>query len=211
MLKCPEPLIRSILPSLIRRALRNLWEDLWDWLDTFAFGLGFIAARATRPKVLLYFGLRRGDDLLCTAVLRELRKRGRDGLLMVSDHRELFVGNQDPAYVRPLWARYYRDGSTVSICRRFVRIWGGEFTRPEYAPMAGNDRRKSPSRHIIAEMCARAGMSGPVSIRPYLLLTEEEKSPAAWARGQIVIQSSGMAARHPCETRNGTRAFSRSR
>ena len=129
MLKCPEPLIRSILPSLIRRALRNLWEDLWDWLDTFAFGLRFIAARTPRPKVLLYFGYAVGDDLLCTAVMRELRKRGRDGLLMVSDQRELFEGNKDPAYVRPLWARYSPDSSTVSICRRFVQIWGGEFTR----------------------------------------------------------------------------------
>ena len=201
MLKCPEPLIRSILPSLIRRALRDLLEDLWDWLDTFAFGLRFIAARTPRPKVLLYFGYAVGDDLLCTAVMRELRKRGRDGLLMVSDHRELFEGNKDPAYVRPLWARYSPDSSTVSICRRFVQIWGGEFTRLEYAPMAGEDRRKSPSRHIIAEMCARAGMSGLVSIRPYLLLNDDEKSAAAWARDQIVIQSSGMAARHPMQNK----------
>ena len=171
MLKRPEPLIRPILPSLIRRALRDLWEDLRDWLDTFAFGLRFVATRTPRPKMLLYFGYAPGDDLLCTAVMRELRKRGRDGLLMVSDHRELFEGNQDPAYVRPLWARYSPDSSTVSICRRFVQIWGGEFTRLEYAPMAGEDRRKSPSRHIIAEMCARAGISGSVSIRPYLLLT----------------------------------------
>jgi hypothetical protein len=129
--------------------------------------------------------------------LRELRKRGRDGLLMVSDHRELFAGNQDPAYVRPLWARYYPDGSTVSICRRFVRICGGEFARLEYAPLDGEDRRKVPSRHIIAEMCARAGVNGPVAIRPYLEPGNEEKSSAAWAHGQIVIQSSGMAARHP--------------
>ena len=129
MLKRQEPLIRSILPSLIRRALRDLWEDLRDWVDTFAFGLRFVAAHTQQPKILLYFGYAPGDDLLSTAVMRELRKRGRDGLLMVSDHRELFEGNQDPAYVRPLWARYSRDRSTVSICGRFVRIWGGKFTR----------------------------------------------------------------------------------
>ena len=116
---------------------------------------------------------------------------------MVSDHPELFAGNQDPAYVRPLWPRYYRDGSTVSICQRFVRIWGGKFARPEYAPLDGIDQRRIPTRHIIAEMCARVGITGPVAIRPYLLLSEQEKSPAAWAHGHIVIQSSGMAARHP--------------
>ena len=186
-----------ILPSAVVLAARNLWEDLRDWVGVFGFWLHFVAMRAPFPKVLLYFGFAPGDDLLCTAVLRELRKRGKDRILMVSDHRDLFLGNQDPAYLRPLWPRYYRDGSTISICRRFVRIWGGEFTRPEYAPLDGMDRRRIPTRHIIAEMCARVGITGPVAIRPYLVLTEEEKSLAAWARGRIVIQSSGMAARHP--------------
>jgi hypothetical protein len=116
---------------------------------------------------------------------------------MVSDHPELFAGNPDPAYVRPLWARYYRDGSTMSICRRFVRIWGGEFTRPEYAPPDGQDGRRPPSRHVIAEMCGKVGITGPVSIRPYLTLNEKEAASANWASGCIVIQSSGMAARHP--------------
>jgi ADP-heptose:LPS heptosyltransferase len=120
---------------------------------------------------------------------------------MVSDHPELFEGNQDLAYVRPLWARYSRDRSTISICRRFVRNWGGDFTRLEYAPSIGNDQRKPPTRHIIAEMCARAGIFGPVSIRPYLLLSDQEKSAGAWARGQIVIQSSGMIARHPMQNK----------
>ena len=116
---------------------------------------------------------------------------------MVSDHPELFVGNDDPTYVRSLWARYDRDGSTISICRRFVRIFGGQFTRLEYTPFEGARRRRVPPRHIIAETCARAGIVGRVAIRPYLELSEEEKSSAAWGHCQIVIQSSGMAARHP--------------
>src|SRR6185437_11975707 len=129
--------------------------------------------------------------------LRELRKRGRNRLLMVSDHKGLFEGNSDPAYVRPLWTRYSRDNSTVSVCRRFVRIWGGQFTRLEYAPLIGDDRREPPSRHIIAEMCARAGISRSVSISTYLTLRDTEKAAAAWSRGRIVIQSSGLDARHP--------------
>jgi hypothetical protein len=181
--------------------LRHWWEDLRDWIDTVTFGLHFVCSRSLRPKLLLYFGYAPGDDLLCTAVLRELRKRGRDRVLMVSDHKGLFEGNPDPAYVRPLWARYSRDRSTVSICRRFVRIWGGQFTRLEYAPLAGMDRRKPPSRHIIAEMCTRARISGAVSIRPYLALSDEEKAAAAWSQDRIVIQSSGLDARHPMENK----------
>jgi hypothetical protein len=197
MLRGAKTLAQLILPQPVSGAIRNLWEDLRDWVAVFGFWVRFAATHAPLPKILLYFGVAPGDDLLCTAVLRELRKRGKDGLLMVSDHGTLFAGNDDPTYVRPLWARYYRDGSTVAICQRFARIFFGQFTRPEYAPLDGEDRRKQPSRHIIAEMCARAGITGPVTIRPYLTLTDEEKSLAAWASGRIVIQSSGLAARHP--------------
>ncbi len=190
-------LAKRFLPRVISGAARNWLEDLRDWIGVLAFGLSFTAARKPRPKILLYFGFAPGDDLLCTAVLRELHKRGQGPLLMISDHPELFAGNEDAAYVRPLWRRYSRDRSTAAICRRFVRIWGGQFTRPEYAPLLDQDRSRPPSRHIVAEMCACAGITGPVAIRPHLLLSEEEKSRAGWARGRIVIQSSGMAARHP--------------
>jgi hypothetical protein len=196
-----KSVVLRVFPASTRRMARDLWESLRDWIDVLKFSLGFIMKRSPRPALLLYFGFALGDDLLCTAALRELRRRGKGRLLMVSDHLELFLGNEDPAYVRPLWPRYSPHASTVAICRRFARIWGGEFRQPEYAPPDGMDRRRLPSRHIIAEMCAHAGVTGPVSIRPYLVLTTEEKLSAAWARGRIVIQSSGMAARHPARNK----------
>lgn len=201
MSKKTSLLARSAFPSTIRRAGRRLWEHLRDWVDAIVFGLGFVAARRPLPKLLLFFGFAPGDDLLCTAVLRELRQRGRDELLMVSNHRELFMGNPDPAYVHPLWQRSSPWSSTASICRRFVRIWGGGFTQLEYAPGIGADRRRPPPRHIVAEMCLRAGITGPVAIRPYLYLSGTEKTAATWACHQVVIQSSGMAARHPMQNK----------
>ncbi len=120
---------------------------------------------------------------------------------MISNHAELFAGNPDPDDVRPFWRRYSPYRSTASICRHFVSIWGGRACQIEYAPSIGRDRRAPPSRHIVAEMCARTGITGPVSIRPYLHLTEAEKAEAAWASGMVVIQSSGMAARHPMQNK----------
>jgi hypothetical protein len=196
MLNRAKALAKRTLPAPVLQAARRRWEDLRDWIDAIVFGLGFAVTRQTRPALVLYFGFALGDDLLCTAVLRELRRRGRDRLLMISDHPELFAGNPDAA-VRPLWRRYSPYQSTVAICSRFARIWGAEFKQPEYAPPIGFDRRRVPARHVIAEMCAGAGISGSVSIKPYFVLTEAEKSAAAWARGRIVIQSSGAAARHP--------------
>lgn len=192
---------RTLLLRSVRLFLRNTWEDLRDWVGVFGFACRLLATRSPWPRQLLYFGFAPGDDLLCTAVLRELRRRGGNRLLMVSDHGGLFIGNRDPDYVTPVWRRYYRDRSTVAICRRFARISGGEFIRPEYAPFDGADRSQRPSRHIIAEMCGRSGVTGAVSIRPYLALTDEEKSAASWADGCIVIQSSGMGGRHPIQNK----------
>ena len=172
----PRALIKRILSAQIRRTLRDLWEDLRDWGDTLAFGLRFVATRTPRPKVLLYFGYAPGDDLLCTAVMRELRKRGRDGLLMVSDHRELFVGNQDPACIRPLWARYSRDRSTVSICRRFVQIWGGQFTRTRIRANGWpGSAQAALAPYHRRDVCDAQASRDPVAIRPYLLLGDHGK------------------------------------
>jgi Glycosyltransferase family 9 (heptosyltransferase) len=196
MLNKAKAIAKRLLAARARRVLRDAWEDLRDWIDAVAFGLRFVGRGEQRPAMLLYFGFALGDDLLCTAVLRELRRRGRDRLLMVSGHPELFAGNPDAAVWRP-WRRYSADASTVSICRRHTRLWGGEFIRIEYAPLVGDDRSQPPERHIIAEMCARAHITGSVALRPYLHLTTAERAPWGWAAGRVVIQSSGLDARHP--------------
>jgi hypothetical protein len=201
MAKLNKSLITKVLPPSVIRGLRRHWENLRDWIDTATFAAGFLRSPGILPKRLFYFGFAPGDDLLSTAVLREMRKRGRDRLLMVSNHRSLFEHNPDAAHIRPLWKRYSPDHSTVSICGKYAKMSGAQFTRLEYAPLIGADRRQPPRRHIIAEMCARAGITGSVSIRPYLWLSNQEKSAEGWARGRIVIQSSGLDARHPMKNK----------
>lgn len=194
-------LAQSILPPPIRRAVRFACEGLRDWVDAIILGLHFVAMRRPLPRLVLFFGFAPGDDLLCTVVLRELRKRGKHGIMMISNHAELFKGNSDPEYIRPLWSRYSSYDSTAAICQRFARIWSSQVLQPEYAPFVGLDRHRSPSRHIVVEMCARAGITGAISVRPYLDLSEAEKAQAAWARGRVVIQSGGMAARYPMQNK----------
>ena len=191
-------ILKSMFPPSIRGTLRGALEGILDWIGVFAFRWELAAKRINVPRLLLYFGFSPGDDLLSTVVLRELRKRHRDRIFMVSNHRQLFIGNDDPSGVRPLWHRYSADASTVRICDRFAKLWGTGFIRLRYATlMMDGDRSTPPSRHIIAELCASVGITGPVAIRPYIHLTDAEQQRAAWASGCIVIQSSGMAARHP--------------
>ncbi len=160
-------------------------------------GLFYLVSGIGLPKVLIFFGYAPGDDLLCTAVLRELRKRGQDKLLMISNHPALFVTNNDASYVRAVTGQHLAGGSDPALYRQFARIWRGDFKKISYASFDGKDGNDPPSRHIVANMCASAGITGSVSVRPYLLLTDDEKAGSAWAVDRIVIQSSGMAALRP--------------
>jgi hypothetical protein len=137
--------------------------------------------------MLLWFGLSPGDDLLCTAVLRELRNRGYRNLWMVSNFPELFCGVNDASRVLPV---HEKIKDLAMMWRRSIRFI-------EYEEFDGDDRSTAPVRHIIAEMCSRAGVIGDVSLRPYLSLSESEKAEARWAHNRIAIQSSGLAARLP--------------
>jgi hypothetical protein len=152
-------LAKSVLPLSAYRAARNVWENLRDWIGVFGLWWSFASKRAALPKVLLYFGFAPGDDLLCTAVLRELRKRGKDGLLMVSDHRELFAATM----IRPMSVRCGRAIiETVQPSRSVGGSSGsgGASSRdPNMRRLTARIGARSPPRHIIAEMCARAGIT----------------------------------------------------
>jgi hypothetical protein len=176
LVQCKAAAKRMVPPTLYERGSAM-------YRNTLALARkAVIAGRFGFPEVLLHFGIAPGDDLLCTAVLRELKKRGRDRLWIMSNFPELFAGMNDAAHVIPV------DQHGESWGRRYKHL---EYAR--YDPQL--DRGEPTTRHVIAELCARAGVTGEVDIRPYLSLTETERNGAAWASGRIVIQNSGMGAR----------------
>lgn len=125
--------------------------------------------------------------MLCTAVLHELRQRGQERLWMESDLPALFLRNPDLDVVIPYGRRV----------RRLVQIAGGRTVFPDYAVYdETRDRSVPPDRHIISCMC-RHLLTGPVNLRPYLYLDEEERAAAGFAEGAVVIQSSALAAAIP--------------
>lgn len=150
-------------------------------------------ARWGVPSHGLLFGpLSLGDDLLCTAVLREARRRGRP-LTMFTARPELFVGNSDPARLLPI------DDGYIAAIRRL----GAHVVQPYYVGTVPDDIRRDrlPTRHVIAEMCALAGLHGEVALRPYLTLTDTERTAGRLFPRQIALHSSGLAAAIPYETK----------
>jgi len=78
-----------------------------------------------------------------------------------------------------------------------MKVWRRRVPELKYAPRDLPDRDVPPRRHIIAELCGRAGVTGSIDLRPYLELSNAERARENWASGLIVIQSSVMGAKHP--------------
>jgi ADP-heptose:LPS heptosyltransferase len=148
--------------------------------------------------MLLFVGIAPGDDILCTAVLRELKQRKRGSVWYASNFPEIFHGLD---YVdRNLPAGKDFDAFLANARRltRFAKLWRIDIRHLTYAAFDHTrDWSEIPKRHIIAELCARSGVTGPVSLRPDMKLTPQECAEAEWVKGCLVIQSSGLGARSP--------------
>jgi len=132
---------------------------------------------------LVHFGDRGiGDDLLCTAVLHEMHKRGRAKVAMMTNWPELFENLPSPAKVIP-----WDYGALHCIERAGIKTW-----RPTYAKVA----EESPLRfsfapgHLIEAMCRSVGIEGDVENRPHVWLTDTEKGKWSSLQQSLVVQTS---------------------
>jgi hypothetical protein len=152
-------------------------------------------ARHGRPAMFINaVGAGIGDDLLCTAVFHELRRRSHGSFWVTSEHPELYRHNDDVGVVVPPLQRYdillKRLGTTI------VYPW---YT--SYHPAFDRDD-PMPEQHLISVMCQKAGITGSVTLRPYLSLTADEESRGRVAARQVAIQSSGLDAKHSMLNKN---------
>lgn len=144
------------------------------------------------PKKLISFEGGIGDDLLCTAVLRELGKRGQSGIWMMSGNPTLFRNNSDAAAIVPHDVRYYE------IAKRL----GATLLRPHYAAPGRNaDTDVIPNRHLIETMCRAAGITGEIALRPYINLEPKERYVPSTQRRLIAIQSTAAGALFPMKNK----------
>jgi len=144
-------------------------------------------ARLGRPRRLVLFGpVSLGDDLMCTALFREWRRRGERDLWMMSRQPDLFAGNSDIDRVLPI-----DDYHAKTLARLGVQV-----VQPYYRSLKPDDGdAPAPGEHFIKQMCALAGLSGEVALRPYLHLTAGERAAGQLAERQVVIHSTGRSAK----------------
>ena len=136
------------------------------------------------PESVIFFGHGIGDDLLCTAVARELKKREAGKLVMFSNHGSLFEHNPDIAAV-------YNLGYPTIGRRRYA---GYNCIIPQFSKYnPESDKDSFQKEHVITTMCRFTGITGGIELRPYLTLTPKERLKGSLFERQVVIQSAGLA------------------
>jgi hypothetical protein len=137
-----------------------------------------------RPDAILYFGCGLGDDVLCSSVAHEFKKRGARRVVMISRYPSLFENSPDVAHA------YSYGPATVGRIKR----WGYPQKIPQYGfYIPKSDRDYSPPGHYIETMCRLMLFTGTIDLRPYLYLRAEEKAKGQLFPRQGVIHSAGLA------------------
>ena len=130
-----------------------------------------------------------GDNLLCSAVARELKNRGRTPIAVLTPFRELFDNNPN---IETVFAADWRD---VSLLKES----GMPLLFPDYAIRSSNpDQILPPRGHIIGEMCRSIGITGEIELRPEYFFGRGENIPRPLNQKTVAIQCSGAGARMRC-------------
>ncbi|MBX3749528.1 MAG: hypothetical protein KF897_05530 [Opitutaceae bacterium] len=143
--------------------------------------------RHGRPERVLHFNGGIGDQLLCSAVAREISRRGGTGLWLATTHPELFRDNPDVELAFP---------ASLDLVPWF-RLAGTPIEPVRYAETVfAEDRDVPPTEPIIAALCRSAGLHGSVILRPWLpAVRRAVLTPRA--RQRVAVQSSVLTARYP--------------
>lgn len=137
----------------------------------------FNNARLNSPRRVYHGGGGIGDDLLCTTVFRELKKRGKPPIVIRSQYKSLFEGNKDVDMV---------IRKKIPIIAPLMVHGLNMFQLTYHVPLR---------EHFLASMCRSAGISGDVALRPYLFLRPDEVAAGRFYDRQIVIQSAGIGSK----------------
>jgi len=129
-----------------------------------------------------------GDDLMCTTVFHELKKRGKGRIVMATPRPGIFQNNPDVDKV--LWHPRPRLNRWLQTGLPLLRLGYAA-----YNPLTDGD--EPLEEHVLIKLCRLAGIAGQVALRPYLILTSTEIAAGRIGKKQVVMQSSGMSAPYP--------------
>ena len=133
-----------------------------------------------------------GDDLMCSTVFRELKKRGAGRIAMATRFPDMFEKNRDVDrlihHPHPRMARWMTAGLPL------LRLGYSA-----YDPVKDGD--EPLEEHVLLKLLRKVRVTGEVELRPYIFLSPRELAAGKLAHEQIVIQSSAQAAPWPMKNK----------
>jgi ADP-heptose:LPS heptosyltransferase len=169
----PKSLYHKFRDGFVRTAIRVADKPLAH----------FNNARLGRPQRVFHGGGGIGDDLLCTTVFRELKKRGVSHIVMRTFYEELFQGNPD----------------VDIIIRKKIPIVGPLMVHGLNLVQITHELLWK--EHFIITLCRSANISGEVALRPYFSLLPAEIAAGRIFDRQIVIQSAALGSTVPMKNK----------
>jgi hypothetical protein len=160
---------------------KRLWRNIYWWREDRQIRQRYLGFR----QVVYFGGDGIGDELLCSAPLHELRRRGGTGLCAMTNRPEFFRHSPDVDGVRPM-----AHADLPHLARIGVPASSTVYIHKKHVP----DIDVPPPRHILAEMCSLCGVTGEIELRPRLWLTPEERAAAAPYADCIAMHSSRRSA-----------------
>jgi hypothetical protein len=136
------------------------------------------------PDVMLQFLGGIGDELLLTAVARELKKRNPNlKIWQVSYGAEILFNNPDYTRVFDWNHQALRHALFLNSRRCKLDGYAEEKIPPElFVP---------PEEHVLTILSRKAGINGQIALRPYFHFADSEKNFGSFAKRQITVQFVG--------------------
>lgn len=143
-----------------------------------------------KPEAVISFSSGIGDDLLCTIVIAQLKKKGVKNIWIKTLYPELYKNN-------PFVDRIIKKKDPANAKNRNIDLflkYNHIRTLYPYYTFRNNetDRDEIPAKHIIHIMCEKAGVYPPEELKPLFFLSEKEKTEGRLYNNQICIQSTGI-------------------
>jgi hypothetical protein len=180
--------------SVLKDKVNPFTQPVADYAKLLPAAAVLLAKHGRPARFFNAVGAGIGDDLLLTSVFHELQRRGRSDFWVRTTRPELYHHNDDVRVVVPPLERF--DMLVKRVGTSVVYPW---YT--SYHPAFDRDD-PTPEQHLISIMCQKAGITGTITLRPYLHLTHEEQRRGVLAPRQVAIMSSGLDAKHAMRNKN---------
>lgn len=153
----------------------------------------------SKPDIFISFGISAGDDLLCTIIAQQLRRKGYKKIWIGTGFPEIFLNN--PHVDKAL--KQNEHGHISLFFRKYLQAIKVNHIHPWYTVHNKiTDQDIIPDKHIIYKMCDKVNVAYPEQLRPNIYLSEREKLQGKLSDNQVCIQSTGSGARQYMQTKD---------